>query len=84
MWAKINAFMLSVYSSVSHFHIFIPQVYILVFYVHTLWFKFIFSPIMLSFQGLEFTESFTHKRRKDPMESLLFVLQNQLPRPTFL
>uniref|UniRef100_A0A6N2LL83 Uncharacterized protein n=1 Tax=Salix viminalis TaxID=40686 RepID=A0A6N2LL83_SALVM len=32
----------------------------------------------------EFTESDRQKRRKDPMESLLRVLQNQLPSPTFL
>ncbi|KAJ6908645.1 hypothetical protein NC651_018895 [Populus alba x Populus x berolinensis] len=38
----------------------------------------------LSFQGLEFTESFTEKRRQDPTESSLFVLQNQLPSPAFL
>ena len=57
---------------------------IFVLHVHTFWIKFKFIAMMLSFQGLEFTESFTEKRRKDPTESLLFVLQNQLPSPAFL
>ncbi|KAJ6371794.1 hypothetical protein OIU77_002168 [Salix suchowensis] len=76
MWAKINAFMRSVHCSV-HYVIYLYLIFISWYFM----FIFIFSPIKLSFQGLEFTESFRQKRSKDPMESLLFVLQKSASQP---